>query len=62
MNSRHVYPFEKLRVWQYARELVSKIHALTQSLRATSRVISSAENSPSLITAVVNARRNAQPS
>lgn len=30
MNSRHVYPFEKLRVWQCARELESKIYALTK--------------------------------
>ena len=30
MNSRHVYPFEKLRVWQCARELESKIYPLTK--------------------------------
>jgi four helix bundle protein len=30
MNSRHAYPFERLRVWQCARELVSRIYGLTK--------------------------------
>ena|SRR2546423_5050850 len=31
MNARHVYPFEKLRVWQSARVLVKNVSGLTKS-------------------------------
>jgi four helix bundle protein len=31
MNSRHVYPFEKLRVWESARLLTKNVYALTRS-------------------------------
>jgi four helix bundle protein len=30
MSTRHVYPFEKLRVWESARELVAKVYGLTR--------------------------------
>jgi len=30
MKARHVYPFEKLRVWQDARHLVREIYAATK--------------------------------
>ena len=30
MNSRHVYPFEKLRVWESARVLAAKVYGLTR--------------------------------
>ena len=30
MSARHVYPFEKLRVWQKARQLVRDIYAVTR--------------------------------
>jgi four helix bundle protein len=30
MKARHVYPFEKLRVWQDARKLVKQIYHLTK--------------------------------
>ena len=32
MKSRHVYPFEKLRVWQDARKLVRNVYPLTKRL------------------------------
>jgi four helix bundle protein len=31
MPTRHVYPFEKLRVWQSARNLVKKIYRTTKA-------------------------------
>ena len=31
MPTRHVYPFEKLRVWQGARDLVKKIYRTPKS-------------------------------
>ena len=31
MSSRHLYPFEKLRVWQSARELTKSVYHLTRS-------------------------------
>ena len=31
MNTRHAYPFEKLRVWQDARQLVVDLDFLSQS-------------------------------
>ncbi len=31
MNARHVYPFEKLRVWGSARTLVASVYARTQN-------------------------------
>jgi len=30
MDARHTYPFEKLRVWQAARELVKKVYTVTR--------------------------------
>jgi len=30
MNTRHTYPFEKLRVWQDSRELVKNVYAITR--------------------------------
>jgi len=32
MCARHVYPFEKLRVWQDARHLVKDVYAVTRKL------------------------------
>lgn len=31
MRARHVYPFEKLRVWESARQLVAEVYRLTKS-------------------------------
>jgi four helix bundle protein len=31
MPTRHVYPFEKLRVWQNARELVKSVYRMTKA-------------------------------
>jgi len=31
MPSRHVYPFEKLRVWQSARALIKSVYAITRT-------------------------------
>ena len=31
MNSRHVYPFEKSRVWKSARQLTEDVYGLTRS-------------------------------
>jgi len=31
MPVRHVYPFEKLRVWESARQLVKKVYAATRA-------------------------------
>ena len=31
MPTRHVYPFEKLRVWQDARELVKSVYRMTKA-------------------------------
>jgi four helix bundle protein len=31
MPTRHVYPFEKLRVWQSARELVKSVYRITKA-------------------------------
>jgi four helix bundle protein len=31
MRARHVYPFEKLRVWESARQLVAEVYHLTKS-------------------------------
>src|SRR5438552_15132512 len=31
MPARHVYPFEKLRVWESARQLVKKVYAATRA-------------------------------
>lgn len=33
MSSRHVYPFEKLRVWESARQLVPEIYGVTRKFR-----------------------------
>jgi four helix bundle protein len=30
MHTRHVYPFEKLRVWQDARDLIKSVYRLTK--------------------------------
>lgn len=30
MNARHVYPFEKLRVWESARKLATNVYGLTR--------------------------------
>jgi four helix bundle protein len=31
MPTRHVYPFEKLRVWQSARELIKSVYPITKA-------------------------------
>jgi four helix bundle protein len=31
MPTRHIYPFEKLRVWQNARELVKSVYRMTKA-------------------------------
>jgi four helix bundle protein len=31
--TRHVYPFEKLRVWQTARALIKSVYAITRTFR-----------------------------
>jgi four helix bundle protein len=31
MPTRHVYPFEKLRVWQSARELIKSVYRMTKT-------------------------------
>lgn len=31
MNSRHAYPFEKLRAWESARQLTKNVYGLTRS-------------------------------
>jgi len=31
MRARHVYPFEKLRVWESARQLVAEVYRLTKN-------------------------------
>jgi four helix bundle protein len=31
MPTRHVYPFEKLRVWESARQLIKEIYRITKS-------------------------------
>ena len=31
MPTRHVYPFEKLRVWQNARELIKSVYRMTKA-------------------------------
>lgn len=35
MKARHVYPFEKLRVWADARRLVARVYATTRSFPRT---------------------------
>lgn len=31
MSARHIYPFEKLRVWESARRLIKKVYAATKA-------------------------------